>query len=311
MAALIGSSMPTQIAAQATSQAAEKTDGTSQIPEWQVKAGGKASFEVASIHLSKPGTSIPASFAINADDSFRDIGTVFHANTSVMTYFTFAYKRWLTPEQERAILAPLPKWVETDRFSIEARVPQGVTKDQIRLMMQSLLAERFQMTMHMDQRDSAVVIMTLSKPDVLGPGLRLHADGRPCTAEVMPPGPKEMPQWQCGTYGLMPRGAMLIAGSRDTRMELVASFISHFGSSFGFLSHPVVDETGLTGRYDFTVEFVTPRKPNAGVDAGTPAEPQGADFLEAVQEQLGVKLKPGRAVLTLPVIDHIERPTEN
>jgi uncharacterized protein (TIGR03435 family) len=308
MVAVIGLSSSAQIAAQTPTETA-KADTALPMPEWQVKAGGKASFEVASIHLSKPGTFTPPSFAISTDDSFREIGTRFHADFGVIAYFTFAYKTALSLEQERAVLASLPKWVADDKFSIEARVPQGVTKDQIRLMMQALLAERFQLTMHTEQRDSPVVIMTLNKPGVTGPRLRPHSEGRPCTAEVKAPGPNELPQWSCGIYGAMPHGSNIIFGSRDTTMDLVASFLSRTGNMFSLFTHPVVDQTGLTGRYDFTLECAMPQRP--GIDTPAPAEAQGPDFLEAVQEQLGVKLKPGRAVLTLPVIDHIELPTEN
>lgn len=105
---------------------------------------------------------------------------------------------------------------------------------------------------------------------------------------------------------------MILGGARHTKMELIAEFLGNLAGSFGLLDRPVVDQTGLTGRYDFTIEFAQPQRPN--IEPGTSAEqaaPAGPDLLEAAREQLGLRLKPGKAILSLPVIDHIERPSEN
>jgi uncharacterized protein (TIGR03435 family) len=86
--------------------------------------------------------------------------------------------------------------------------------------------------------------------------------------------------------------------------------------SIGRLGRQVVDATGLTGKYDFTLKW-TPdsdsfRQENQSTPPDAPtADPQGATFLGAVKEQLGLKLKPGKAPLKMLVIDHVERPSEN
>jgi uncharacterized protein (TIGR03435 family) len=112
----------------------------------------------------------------------------------------------------------------------------------------------------------------------------------------------------CGAFAIKPTpDHNMLLGSRNTPMDAIASAIPIL-AEFG---RPVVDRTGLTGRYDLTVEFsmeATRAERSASPDATAPA---GAPFLEAAEEQLGVKLVPGRAALQIPVIDAVQRPSEN
>ena len=78
------------------------------------------------------------------------------------------------------MLARLPKWVDTDLFEIDAKVAGNPTKDQMRLMMQSLLAERFHLAVHYETQDIPIYALTLMKPGTWGPKLIRHADGPPC-----------------------------------------------------------------------------------------------------------------------------------
>ncbi len=127
----------------------------SEVPEWQAAAGGRMAFEVASVKLLKPGSGGRApNFALDEGDGFTDplSGARPHGRLSsafpVSVYISFAYKLSLTPDQRQAMLAGLPKWVDTDRIDIEAKAAGDPTKDQMRLMMQSLLAERFHLAVH-------------------------------------------------------------------------------------------------------------------------------------------------------------------
>jgi uncharacterized protein (TIGR03435 family) len=97
------------------------------------------------------------------------------------------------------------------------------------------------------------------------------------------------------------------AGSRNTTMTLLAGALPGIGR----LDHTVVDQTGLSGRYDFSIEFAPesgrPPQPN-----GDPSpELQGPTFLEAIREQLGLKLQATKAPLQILVVDHVERPSGN
>jgi hypothetical protein len=118
------------------------------ISQWQTAAGGKMSFDVASIRPTKPGVFTPPNFALSSDDSYSPNGGLLSADFSLATYIEFAYKLWLSPDQRKSMLANLPKWVDRDKYEIHARASGNPTKDQMRLMMQSLLADRFKLAIH-------------------------------------------------------------------------------------------------------------------------------------------------------------------
>ena len=286
------------------------------VPAWQNAAGGKMEFEVATIRLNKPGTFIPPNFAMDSGDFYNpsDPHGRFSADFPLSVYIQFAYKLWLTNDQVHAMLANLPKWVATDSFVIRAMAPGDPTEDQMRLMVQSLLANRFKLAVHFETQQTSVLALVLAKPGKTGPKLRPHAEGPPCSAHVTVPAqsssahvPDVFPPY-CGGYMAMPgpNNTMLL-GSRKTTMKLIAASLP----SVGAVGRPVVDQTGLSGNYDFTMQW-TPES-NAVRPPGADSQPasQGPSFLEALKEQLGLKLKPTKAPLNVLVIDHIERPSPN
>jgi uncharacterized protein (TIGR03435 family) len=289
------------------------------VPDWQSKIGGKMEFDMASVRQDK-GPFTPPSFALSPDDAYIANTDALNADFPLSVYIEFAYKLWLTSDQRHTLYDPLPKWVTTDRYMIRAKADHPVTKDQMRLMMQTLLAERFGLKLHFENKEAEVILMTLTKPGVLGPRLRPAAEAACAVVPSPPPVQRKDPKtmsadeipWTCN-YTLVPRpGKMMLGGSRSTTTELIAEFLGSLASNFGLVSRPVVDQTGLTGKYDFTIEFAQPQRP--GADSGPDAEqsaPAGPDLMEAAQEQLGLRFKPGKAVLSMPVIDHVDRPLEN
>jgi uncharacterized protein (TIGR03435 family) len=286
------------------------------MPEGQKAAGGKLEFEVASIRPARPGTFTPPSFALDNGDaySFGDPHGRFFADFPLEVYVAFAYKLWLTPEQTQTMLAKLPKCVSTDSFVIDARAPGNPTKDQMRLMLRSLLADRFKLAVHFENQQAPVLALVLDRPGKTGPRLRPHSAGLACDATVPfpPPGaPASIPEVfpsKCGAYMLMQlQNEMVLLGSRDTTMQQVADSFPFLGN----LGRPVVDQTGLSGTFDFTLSFV--RDSNQSLSSGADAQPgtQGPTFLEALEEQLGLKLKPTKAMLKILVVDHVEEPSPN
>lgn len=270
--------------------------------DWQVQAGGTMTFEVASIHEDKGAFKRP-SFPLSSDDSFREPNGRFHADFALPNYIQFAYKVWLTEEERRTMLAELPGWLETDRFDIEATAPLHATKDQYRLMMQALLRERFGLELHFEKRELPVLAMVLAKPGTLGPKLIAHEKGQACDEK---PKPETFPK-ECYSYLAMPvKDGIFLFGARATSMDLIADFVADVGGRSGDIGRRVVDQTGLTGLWDSTVEAAPPVQtpPKDGI-------PAGQSLLEAIQDQLGIKLKPARAVVPVPVIDHVEWPSEN
>lgn len=131
------------------------------IPAWQKAAGGKMSFEVASIRLAKPGTFRPSNMDLSIEDTSVPPGGRLFADASLESYVEFAYKIMPSREQEESMIADLPKWVGTDRFVIQAEATGNPTKDQMRLMMQSLLADRFHLHVHLERRVEPCSLLSL------------------------------------------------------------------------------------------------------------------------------------------------------
>jgi bla regulator protein BlaR1 len=285
-----------------------------EVPDWQTAAGGKLSFEVASVKPSKSFR--PPAFPLDSGNAVTQGGR-FSAGMRLLTYITFAYKLDAIGEQSRAIIAQLPKALSMDfYFEIEARASGNVTKDQMRLMMQSLLADRFKLAVHFENPEVPVMALTLDKPGKLGPKLHPHSEGPPCPDYSLPEPakPGDVFPTQCDINQLTFNNGTIRAGSRNTTPALLARDISSMGSLSGEVDKPVVDRTGLNERVDYILEWngrppgMPPPPPGAA--AAAPDTP-GTTFLQAVREQLGLKLVPSRAPIRTIVIDHVEMPSEN
>ncbi|WP_047492295.1 M56 family metallopeptidase [Terriglobus sp. TAA 43] len=290
---------------------------TKATPTWEEAAGSKMEFAVASIRLDKSGVFKPPSIPIGPDNSLGKDGPVaaglFTADFHVGDYISFAYK--LNADQRKQMYASLPTWAATENFEIHARSELAhPTKDQLRLMMQSLLADRFKLTFHQETRQLSVFALTEIEPGKIGPNLIDHAEGPPCDAPSLPvDGSTSVPvkAWppSCGLYvAHMTSGQIFEVGSRDTTMDLVASSLS----SLGQLERPMIDGTGLTGRFDFILRW-TPSPSSPILPPGTTLSPdaEGTTFTEALKDQLGMKLKPTKSPMQILVVDHLERPSEN
>ncbi len=124
----------------------DSASAQSKIPDWQIAAGGKMDFDVASV---KQNTTAPSAQTIHSNiplgpqDLFSPTGGLLSAtNFPLMQYMVFAYK--LPPDQVRSLAPNLPKWATTDRYDIQARAEGNPTKDQFRLMMQGSAGRSFQ-----------------------------------------------------------------------------------------------------------------------------------------------------------------------
>ncbi len=277
------------------------------------------SFEVASIRLGDPGKFMPPTIDMGLDNTSIPPDGYFRADFPLPVYIEFAYKILLTHEQEAAMVAHLPKWVGTQPFVIEAKAPTAdVTKDQMRLMMQSLLADRFKLAVHFETQDQPVLALVLAKPGGPGPRLRPHAQGLACdgkwtlppdrASSTVPPG-GFLPS--CGTVQAIFNGAnhTIVLGARNVPVQSIAAYfavippVMHFG-------RPVVDQTGLAGMYDFSLNWLPDRSGPAPA-ASEPLDAEGPSFDEALKEQLGLKLKSTHASARTIVVDHVEQPSPN
>jgi len=187
-----------------------------------------------------------------------------------------------------------PEWLSAARFDINARIPQGATRDQYRLMLQDLLAERFKLALHHETKEVQLFELAVAKN---GPKLKELPAEAAAADDGLQPAPL-MPRPPQGYNGA-------VTAHRDqATMEWLAATLA------GQLGQPVTDSTGLTGHYDIALHW-------SGLQAPATSETVGAidsepTLLEAVQEQLGLKLTPKKAPFDVLVIDHMERnPTTN
>lgn len=289
--------------------------------DWQTKAGGKMAFEVASVKLSK-GAFVPPNIPVNAGEAYHATGGSFRADFPLWTYIQFAYKISPAEDQSRETLAHLPKWVNTDRYTIDARGAGNATKDQMRLMVQSLLAERFKLATHFETREVAVFNLILAKAGTLGPKLRPHSEGPACDASASDAptpariirgtadaGPENFPP-MCDSFAVIRKsgGALMLAGYRNASMDMLAASLAGFVGE----GHPVIDKTGLSGRFDFTLEWAPdPTGPPRSDSPAAPSELPGPTSMQAMRDQLGIKLESAKGPVRILLIDRVERPSEN
>lgn len=204
--------------------------------------------------------------------------------------------------------------MSSELFEIHALAKGNPTKDQMRRMLQSLLADRFRLQVHIVKAEVPVLAVILEKPGTTGPKLRPHSEGPPCdvhlpsqaqasaeaAAEIFPP--------VCEEVMAKPEsnGAVLV-GARNSTMEQIATFLSALPG----LGGKAVDQTGLNGRFDFTLAFTPEAKGSPPSEQAVQAALPVATLQEALHEQLGLKLKATKASLETLVVDSAERPSEN
>jgi uncharacterized protein (TIGR03435 family) len=283
-------------------------------------------FDVASIKQNKAafgpsGIQPRSNFPLGPGDMYASNGGTFSAvNQPLWVYIMFAYK--MTDHEVRSLRKQLPSWALQERYDIEAKSDmKNATKDEMRLMMQSLLAERLKLAVHNESETVPVYTLVLAKPGKLGPKLRPHpANDHSCSNAVpqapspnAPPSPlvpgltsEGFPIVCGGAVGLPSNiSGRLDMGYRNVPLKLIALQMSAAGG----LDRPVIDGTGLDGNYDFAIEFT----PQRSTDASSSADvlPEGPTYQQALLEQAGLKLVPQKASVENVVIDHIEHPSPN
>jgi uncharacterized protein (TIGR03435 family) len=269
----------------------------------------KLAFDVASIKQNKTGDPAPYSNSpLGPGTVFVQAGGYFKAtDLPLLAYIYFAYK--IQGSEANDLQSQLPDWVNTENFDVEARTSKpNVTKDEMRLMMRSLLAERFGFAVHTTTKQAPVLAMTLLKAGKTGPGLQPHPPNS-CKNDPPPAGNEMAGRFPtlCGGFlALAPASAAPTshaAGARDVTIAFIANGLTNMGRS----DKPVIDQTGLTGTWDFALEWVD--DPPLGQ---TPLdEPSGATFFQAVREQLGIKLESQKGPVDVLVVDHIQHLSEN
>jgi uncharacterized protein (TIGR03435 family) len=275
-------------------------------------------FDVASVKENKGSGPMRSNFPLGPGDAYVPNGGHFIAtNVELTTYIYFAYK--VQPNQGAALRKQVPDWAQTTRYDIEAKVDGDPDKDDMRAMMRALLAERFGLKMHTEMQETSVLDLVLAKPGVMGETLRVHpADDMSCPKDVDPSamnGKEEPPKEaadgfpvRCGAILFMKASAAggVKLGARNAPIKLFADGAIFFGN----LGKPVVDKTGLAGKYDFTLEFARDEAMFPGGPDSTPDETEPS-FLNALTAQMGLKVKADKGQAPVLVLDHVERPSPN
>jgi uncharacterized protein (TIGR03435 family) len=315
LAVLVIAGMPTAAAwAQAT------TTQPPAVPQWQIDAGGKIAFEVASVkqNVAAPsGTTVHSNIYLGLGDAYTPTGGLFSAaDVPLFQYMVFAYK--LTPDQTKSVISQMSKWAN-ERFDIEARASGNPTKDQFRLMMQALLADRFKLAVHYETKQIPVLALVLDKPGKLGPQIRLHPKDSPCST-ASSPGPPNAAPGPTTVVGGFPELCGAVIGWPSTnppgRIRLgarnvpIAMFTSQVNVAVTGIDRPILDKTGLNGNCDFIMEF-TPEVVEQDAPPDFQPDATGPKFMEALKEQLGLKLEPQTGLVDVLVIDHVEEPSPN
>ena len=230
-------------------------------------ADANPTFEVATIKPSRPDEHGP-----RYDFRGRRF-SVIHASLSDLLKFSYGL--------QQSQIAKAQDWVNSESYDISAE-PDGEGEPNIKQwesMVKKLMADRFQLKFHFEKREQSVYVLTVART---GPKL---------TGSESDP----------SAYGGMGFGPPGNFGATNQTMADIADALGQ-----GVLNRPVVDQTGLTGRFNLRLTW-TPDEP-ATVTENPNAPP---DFFTAIQEQLGLKVVSTKAPVDVLVVDHIERPSEN
>jgi uncharacterized protein (TIGR03435 family) len=207
------------------------------------------------------------------------------------------------------MLAGAPKWLDTDRFDIVAKAPstgEEIDNDAVWEMVKTLLAERFKLAVHTEERPAPAYTLIAVKPKLkkADPASRtLYREGPAIANENKDP------------RNTNPALSRLVTCQNMT----MAQFAERLqGMAPGYIHSPVLDATGIEGGYDFMLSWspvglFQPGGGRGGETAGQASDPNGGiTLLEAIEKQLGLKLEMQKRLVPVLVIDHVEqKPTDN
>jgi len=238
-------------------------------------SGQTPKFEIADVHVSAPGTSPNGGFIPGGRLEIRGV--------TMLNLISIAY------DTEDEYVVGGPGWLSSDKFDVIAKAPAGKSDEKLlQEMVRNLLIDRFQMKAHKDKRDMPVFVLSVAKG-----GAKLHKAAKDGPSDVLPQ--------DTGQRGLN----RIICTS--CKMSNLAGFLPE--SARNFVTHPVVDETGLEGAYDFQLEWMGVNVYRAA--KANPDGPPAVSPFDAV-EKLGLKLEQQNRPMPVVVVDSVnETPTPN
>jgi uncharacterized protein (TIGR03435 family) len=253
-----------------------------------------AQFEVASVKVAVPSGSYTV--YCHGGPGWPNPGLLLCENYNVTGFIYQAFDL-------KAYQLQVPDRFADVRVNVSARVPEGTTHEQFRLMLKNMLVERFKLTFHYEKKEMSSYDLvtvkggakikpspTASAPEeevpINGAAIKKDEEGFP----ILPPGRKPMMM----AIG----GGFAIERYIDETMEQFAD------SMAGRLDGPVNDATGLKGKYDFTLRWIQDGAPSTDIT--------GPTLLQSIQDQLGLRVQKTKSMVDVLVVDHLEKmPTEN
>jgi uncharacterized protein (TIGR03435 family) len=261
--------------------------GILHAPQARAQSKGETlTFEVASVKLADPNSRVVSM-------SYTGEGGLNFVNVSLKQLIANAYNITCGKVCDERISGG-PKWIDSARFDVLTKGPQlsqpgRATREQIRQAAQALLADRFKLVIQRETKDMPIFHLVVAKN---GPKLKEYTGDDP----------------QGGIRGNRPGE---IIAERASLSGLIANLT-------GMLGRPVIDRTGLTGRYDFKLEWTPDMQPGgkgpaAPGEKGEPSAPEfsGPSLFSAIQEQLGLKLDLQKGPVEVFVIVSAEKPAAN
>jgi uncharacterized protein (TIGR03435 family) len=239
----------------------------------QTAAPARLEFEVASVKLTSPGSREGAGIKAMPGGQ-RYVAT----NVPVRLIFRLMYK--LTEGQ----VSRGPAWFNTERYDIDARADHPYNLDDLHVMFQNLLADRFKVQFHKETKELPAYALMVDKS---GSKMKLNETPQDFQIPMNFTGPGK---------------------ATGTRVPM-----NYFCWSLsGFLDRPVIDRTGLDKYYDFQLHFTPELPPGVTKDQLPPGtDLDGPTMFTALKEQLGLKLEALKGPVDIYVIDHAEKPAEN
>jgi uncharacterized protein (TIGR03435 family) len=253
------------------------------------------------LHIDPPATEFEVADVKLADPNSRRSSSRIQAggrvNITGQTLRSLIVQAWDTTP---VLIAGEPKWSTTDRYDIIAKAPssaEALDRDSMRPMLRALLADRFKLATHMEDRPVNAYALVAAKPKLKAadPAGRTH--------------------WQ--QHSEMGPGDVPIVTITVQNMTMAQFAENLRAMAPSYIITPVLDSTGLEGAWDFTLRFSQfnegPTRIRRGEDDLPAADPTGTiTLMEAVEKQLGLKLQLQKRTLPVLVIDHVEqKPTEN
>ncbi len=234
-------------------------------------------FEVASLKPSQPGAEI--SGIRPAPGGRRYVAD----NASLKMLLTVAYR--IRADQ----ISGGPGWLDTARFDMNAQAERPSSVEELHVMLQNLVKDRFKLQMHSETKERSAYILSVDKTGPSESKMKPH--------EIASAGDPWIEQPAFGKLS-----------AKFTPMDYFAWHLSLI------LDRPVLDRTGLKGGYDFDLSWTPDLPPGfaeGGLINGQPVDTSGPTIFAALEKQLGLKLEPQKGPVEILVIDHAEKPVEN